>query len=390
MNMKQCWIVFRKELVDGLRDRPAVRALVLPALVGPMLFGGLITLVVDRETRTGVLLAVAGMEHAPELARWLDEQIDVEVVPAPDDPEQAVRDGLYEVVLVIEAGLGEWMSRGLAAPIKLVSDSSDSASRRAENGVRALVERYSAELASLRLMARGVAPPVVTPVRLDAVDVASPGQSTAGILTFLPVAFLFMALTGGMPVSLDATAGERERGSLEPLLLNPVSRPVLVAGKWLAASAFACTGVVLFIASTMVVLHWIPWHEFGMQLGLSDRDILSIAILILPVALLFAAAMTFLSTVSRSLKEAQGYLGLLMLGVMLLYLVSVAFPPSNLPWLAPVPIIGQFALTYEVLAGESPEVYRYVLSAAGALLAALALVTAAGRLLRRESIVFRG
>ena len=389
MSSKQLWLVFRKELVDGLRDRPAVRALVLPALLGPLLFGGLITLVADRETRTSVELAVAGMEHAPALVSWLDEQIDVEVVPAPEDLVQAVADGAYDVVLVIGADFGESLSHGLPAPIQLLNDSSESASRRAADRIRALAERYGAELASQRLMARGVAPAATTPVRLEAVDVASPAQSTAAILTFLPVAFLFMALTGGMPVALDSTAGERERSSLEPLLLNPVSRSVLIAGKWLAAASFSCSGVVLFIASTIVVLHWIPWHELGMQLALTDRDILSIAIVILPAALLFAAAMTFVSTVSRSLKEAQGYLGVLMLGVMMLYLVSVAFPLEEYPWLTPVPVIGQFALTFEVLTGEAPEAYRYALSAAVTLIAALGLVIVTGSLLRREAIVFR-
>jgi sodium transport system permease protein len=208
-------------------------------------------------------------------------------------------------------------------------------------------------------------------------------------LAFLPVAFLFMALTGGMPLALDTMAGERERASLEPLLLNPVARPLLIAGKWLATAVFACTGVGLFIASTILVLRFIPWHEFGMQLGLSDADILSIAVLILPVALLFAALMILLSTVSRSLKEAQGYFGVLMLGVMLLFFASLAVPPASVAWLTPVPVLGQFVLTADALAGAGPEPFRYALSAGVTLVATLGLVAAAAGLLARESIAFR-
>ena len=389
MSRTQLWAVLKKELLDAIRDAPSVRALAIPALLGPAIFGGLVTLIADRETRTDFALPVAGIEHAPELVQWLEEQIGIDIVVAPDEPAQDVYDGTHSVVLVIGDGFGNSMLEGLPAPVVLINDSSKGESRRAAARVTDLLTRYGTEVASLRLTVRGIAPSIVTPLRVESVDLARPNQRATQILSYLPIAFLFIALTAAMPIAIDSTAGERERGSLEPLLLNPVSRRILIAGKWLAASCFGCAGAALFIISTLVVLNWIPWHDFGMRLELTDREILSIALVILPTSLLFAALMVFVSAMAGSLRQAQSFYGLVMLGVILLYMASVALPLSSVAWLVPIPVVGQFALTSEILAGRGPEAYLYALSAGGAIAVAIALLGCSGALLQRESIVYK-
>jgi sodium transport system permease protein len=254
--------------------------------------------------------------------------------------------------------------------------------------VRGLIATYSQTIGALRLIARGVAPTVATAIRLEDVEVSSAQQRLATQLSILPLLLVIAALTGGMQVAIDSTAGERERGSLEPLLLNPVSRVALAAGKWLAASAFSCGAVVFSMLLTMTVMRQVPWHDLGMRFAVTDGELLSLLALILPLALLLTAVVLVASTFARSFKEAQSYLGMLMLVPMIPGIVSTAYPLSNRPWLAPVPVVGQYALAADVLGGKPPDAIVYVLAGLSALGVALLLVGLAARLLGREAIVF--
>ena len=126
----------------------------------------------------------------------------------------------------------------MPAPVKLVSDVTRDSARQKVARVRNLVAAYSGQISSLRLIARGVAPTVARAVRIEEVEVSSSQQRLATQLSVLPLLLVIAVLTGSMQLAIDSTAGERERGSLEPLLLNPVPRGVLATGKWLAASLF--------------------------------------------------------------------------------------------------------------------------------------------------------
>jgi len=387
--MKHSWIVFRKELTDWLRDRASVFGLAMQAIASPVVWGVIILVAANRMAQSDLVLPVAGSDHGPALVAWLNAQIDVEVVPAPADPAAAVRNGTVDVVLVIPAEYGDRMTDGLAAPVELMTDGSAGASRRAADRVRGLVQRYNAEIGSLRLLARGIAPDITSPLRLNATDVSPPRPDQRGLDVFVPVLLLWMALFGGIAIAADSTLGERERGSLEPLLLNPVSRTSLIAGKWLAASSLACVYLVAAGLTTLLLLRSVPWHKYGLQLLSSDQDLLTVTVVMFPVALFWCALVAFVSTISRSQQQAQTYLGLLFMTVVLSSIASFLFSLSNLPWMGAVPIIGQLTLSVDLLGGGHPAAYRYIMTAAGSVLPALALIAATARLLRRESTVFR-
>lgn len=203
-----------------------------------------------------------------------------------------------------------------------------------------------------------------------------------------PLLLVLASLTGGMQIAIDATAGERERGSLEPLLLSPVPRVALAAGKWLAASAFGACSVVFSMLLTVNVLRRVPWHDLGIRFRVSDGDLMSLLALVLPLALFLSAVVMFVSTFARSFKEAQGYIGMLILLPMLPGVISTLYPLSNRPWLAPVPIIGQYALAADVLGGKPPGVAFYVLAGVSVLGCSLVLLGLTARMLKREAIIF--
>jgi sodium transport system permease protein len=132
----------------------------------------------------------------------------------------------------------------------------------------------------------------------------------------------------------------------------------------------------------------VPWHDLGIRFRVSDAELMSLLALILPLALLLSAIVMFASTFARSFKEAQSYIGMLMLLPMLPGLVSTMYPLAGRPWLSPVPIIGQYALAADVLGGKPPSVLFYVIAGVSVLACATVLVALTARMLRREAIVF--
>jgi len=387
--LRQLWIVFIKELRDATRDRRSIMSLLVGAVITPALFGGMFSVIAGRSgDAREIRIPIAGVENAPAFVDWLKQQTGVEIIAAPSDPEAAVRDRKEDVVLILEKDFVKNMSRAIPAPVKLVSDSTRDGARRKVSRVRGLISQYSSQLASLRLIARGVAPSVAMPVNIEEVEVSSAQERLANLLNFLPLVLVLASLTGGMQIAIDTTAGERERGSLEPLLLNPVPRAAIAAGKWLAASAFGCASVLFSMILMVNVLRRVPWHDLGIRFRVPDADLMSLLALILPLALFLSALVMFASTFARSFKEAQGYIGLLILLPMIPGIVATLYPLSNRPWLAPIPIVGQYALAADVLGGKPPSVLFYLLAGVAAVTCAVVLVGLTARMLQREAIVF--
>ena len=383
------WTTFRKEVLDGSRDRRSILSLVFSAMVSPLLFGLLFTVAAERRRSADEIeLPVQGAQYAPAFTAWLTQQSGVTIVAPPADPEKAVASRDVDVVLIIEPEFEKNIAKAVPAPVKLVSDVTRDQARPKVARVRNLVATYSGQIGGLRLIARGVAPSVATAVRMQEIEVSSSQQRLATQLSILPLLLVIAALTGGLQLAIDSTAGERERGSLEPLLLNPVPREVLAAGKWLASSLFGCCALLFSMVLTMNVMWRVPWHDLGIRFRVSDGALLSLLALIVPLAFFLSALVMFASTFARSFKEAQSYLGMLMLVPMLPGLVSTMYPLAGRPWLAPIPVLGQYALAADVLGGKPPHVMFYLLAGVSVLLCSGILVALTARMLKREAIVF--
>ena len=383
------WIVFTKELRDAARDRRSIVSVAIGALIAPLLIGGMFTVSASRRRNAEeIKLPVVGAEYAPALVDWLNQQTGVEIVAAPADAEKAVRDRKEDIVLIIDKDYSKNMARALPAQVKFVFDSTRDTGRPKVTRVRTLVNQYASQLAAMRLIARGVAPAVALPLGIQDVEVSSAQERLAQLLNILPLLLVMASLTGGMQIAIDATAGERERGSLEPLLLSPVPRLALAAGKWMAAAAFGCGSVIFSMLLTVFVLRRVPWHDLGIRFRVPDADLMSLLMLVLPLALLLSAVVIFVSTFARSFKEAQGYIGMLVLLPMLPGMLAALYPLSNRPWLAPVPIVGQYALAADLLGGRPPGAALFAIAASSAVALAVGLVILSARLLKREAIIF--
>jgi sodium transport system permease protein len=254
--------------------------------------------------------------------------------------------------------------------------------------VRSLIARYGGEIGAMRLVNRGVSPAIATPIQLEDVEVSSAQQRAATILNFIPLFIVLAAFTGGMHIAIDSTAGERERGSLEPLLVNPAPRGVIAVGKWLAAAASAVLSVLLTTALVLAMLRYIPMQDLGIRFRLDSPQIAALLTALLPVCLMSTGIQTFLATFAKSFKEAQSYMGILMIFPMLPGMLSTVYPVTTQAWMYPVPILGQHVLAADVLGAKATPWWAFIVAGAGATILSLVLVQLTTRLLRRERIIF--
>ncbi len=382
--------VFRKELLDSSRDRRSISAALLYSLMGPLVMGlALGSLAADRSDRAALEVAVSGVEHAPSLVRYL-RQMNVEIVALPAAAERAVAAGDLELALVVPADHASDFVAARPAAVQVLFDESRSASRRAAERLGGILAGYGRQIGELRLAARGVSPRLVRPLELQRIDVSNPVSRAAVALAMLPIFLMVAAFVGGMNVAIDVTAGERERRSMESLLLHPVPRASLATGKWLAAAAVNLAAVGLTVAVCWWVLRSDLLDELGVDLAFGADRSLGLAALLLPVTLLAPALQLLIGLFCRSYKEAQTYLSLLLFVPMLPGFFFAFGTVRENAWMEVVPLLGQQLLLSKVLRGESIGAAALTVLAAATLLSAVVCLMAAGRLLDHERMVNAG
>ena len=388
--MQKIAIVFNKELTEYLRDRRTLVNSLQTALLGPLMLVLLLTVISSTATSNAeepLELPVAGAERAPNLIAFLAQR-NVEIQPAPSDPQAAVAGGDLEVVLLIGEDYAEQMANGMPASMQLVIDSSRQSAAPSVDRVEQLLSNYSQQLAVLRLQARGVSPSVVLPLAIERLDTATPQSRAALLLNLLPYFIIFAIFVGGMGMAIDSTAGERERGSLEPLLINPVSRAELLLGKLLATLVPTAASVITALAGFSAVINLAPiGSNFGVRLSMGWQALAGIFLIALPMLLLAAALQMIIATASRTVKEAQSYLGFLPLIPALPGLLLAFVPVRTELWNMLIPTFGQQLLINQLMRGEAVAPGYVATSAAVTLLVAAALIVIAIRLFASERMV---
>ena len=380
-------VIFRKELSDGRRDRRAVMSAMLFPVLGPGIVYFILTSMVHINTEASeTKIPVAHMARAPALVQWLREH-NVRVEEFTGNAEQAVRNKQVKLVLVIPEDFQSRYGSTRPAVVQLVHDGSRTDTHAVVNKLQQLIGAYSSRTAGLRLIARGVSPKVMQVVDVQNTDVASKQQRAAAALNFIPMYIILAAFVSGMGIAIDSSAGERERKSLEPLLINPVSRLSIVAGKWLAASVFSATGLILTAVLCVNAMRHAHLDEIGLRFDVSAGQLLAMIGATFPLAFLATGLQLFLGTFARSFKDAQSWLGLLMILPAIPAVVTMMYPVATQTWMFAVPILGQQLLLVDLLGGKPVPAVAGLYSATTCMLAALGLVALTARLFQRESII---
>lgn len=383
------WHVLRKELIDALRDRRTMLVVLVSAvLMGPLVLIALSALVAGYESRAeDRVVLIDGQARAPTLVNFLQRQTWT-VRPAPAGYEQLLRaSALGSAVLRIDDdGFEAALRDGQRPRVVVISDSANRRASASQSQVLQLLAAFSQERAALALAQRGIAPALQRPIQVDEHDLASPQTRALQVTGMLPFFVIMAVLYGALNAALDTTAGERERGSLEPLLMNPAPRLAIVFGKWGAVASVACLIACLSCLSFLPA-QWLLRSESLQalfQYGL--REALLFLSVLIPLAAALSAVLMAVAIRCRSFKEAQANSSLVVLGVSLLPLVAVFNPDGESRWHAWVPALAQHSLMTRVLKGEGlgpeqvlvPLVVNALLTVAG-----LWLV---GRMLRHAAV----
>ncbi len=389
--MKGLATVFRKEVRENIRDRRALfNSLLLGPLLFPLLFVGMMWFLESAEQERAeqtLELPVVGAAQAPSLIRYLEQQGTV-IQPEPEDPEALVRNQETPVVLRILPDYPKQWAMGLPAPVEVIMDPSRQESNAAIRRVKGLLAGYGQQIASLRLQLRGVSPQLAAPVMIKDVDLSTPKSRAILAVIFLPYVLMITAFTGATHLAMDTTAGEKERKSLEPLLINPVPRWQIMTGKMLTTMAFAMASLALTLVSFRIVLPYMPVGAFGMDLTLSPGALLKILLVVSPVAILAAALLTLLAAFAKSYREAQSYMGLVILIPMIPSLIFMANPIRAEAWMMNVPLFSQNILIGEIIREEVVALPWYAMSFASTLVIGLVLAVLAANLYNRPRLIF--
>jgi len=382
------WVVFRKELLDALRDRRTLFMVLLSSVaIGPLVLVALSALVAGIEKRAEErTVVVAGIEHAPTLRNYLERQT-YRVDGAPADYELRLKNqSLGDPVLLVDKDFEAELARGEAPLLEIVTSSGNQRAGSSVNRLTRLLRGFSSEQATLRLALRGVSPATLEVLDVQERDLANPQSRAAQLTGMLPFFVLMAVLYGALNAALDTTAGERERGSLEPLLMNPASRLSLVIGKWGAVAAVGMLIALLSCLSFLPAQALLRSETLAAMFQFGLREAVLFLALLSPLAAALAAVMMAIAIRCKTFKEAQANNTVVILGVSLLPLVTVFNQSGEAPWHLAIPALGQVALMNRVLKGEAVGALDMALPLAVCVLIAAAGVTFVARQLRTAAL----
>jgi sodium transport system permease protein len=349
--------------------------------IGPLVLVLVSSLVSGIEKRAEAReLLVSGLQYAPTLRNFLERQT-YTLTTAPPDYERLLKaNQLGDPVLVVGKDFEAELAQGAAPRLTLVGSSANQRAQSSSGRVLRLLQGFNQEQAMLRVAARGLAPSLMEAVRVDEVDLANPATRASQLATMVPFFVLMAVLYGALHAALDTTAGERERGSLEPLLMNPASRLSMVLGKW---GAVASVGMLIAVLSCFSFLpgQWLLRSEtLSAMFQFGAPEACRFLLLLLPLAGALSALLMAIAIRCRSFKEAQANATVVVLTVSLLPLLTLFNQEGEAPWHLWVPALAQITLMGRVLKGDPIGVWEVVMPA----LVCLALTAACLAFIARQ------
>jgi len=393
MNMfRTVFTVMRKELRELARDR---RTLVLSLLLTPLLYPALILgmgYLTENRVRTQVdktlEVPMVGAEHAPNLVKFLTTN-GITIKAPPANLDAAIRSQDVDVALRISPTYAEDWRNGRPALVEIIRDSTRRDADIPTQRLQAALNAYSQQVGALRLLARGVDASVARPVNIGMQDMAT-AEAKQGMLlsVMLPYLLIITSFIGGVYLILDATAGERERQSLEPLLATPAARSAIVSGKIAAACIVGAGTIVLTLLSLKLSSQFST--GIARQLDVSFLSMGKMLLILLPMLFIGTSLLTYLAASAKSMKEAQSHMTWLMLLPMIPTFALMANPLKSQLWQFAVPFLAQNQLLLKVIRNEYISAQTWLVYVAAAFGVAALLWYAAVRRYHQEKLAVAG
>jgi sodium transport system permease protein len=401
VNLRNIAVVYRKELTDALRDRRTVISMiVVPIFLMPVLtifLGVLSARLIGRALLQVSSIMVIGGENSPQILAALHTLQDVQVVPASSDYALQIVDKKIRAAVELPSDFDAMIARGETARVRIDTYQGEINSGFTADKLERFFRDFRDRTIRERLDSRHLPANLVEPFQVEQTNVAPPEKVSGVVLGGLvPYFVIILSLTGTMYPAMDLTVGEKERGTIETILCSPISRTSLVLGKFLmvltaslstAALAIASMGLT-FAAAGEMVGGVSQIRTMGFQFHVTPAAVIWVFIMVVPLAVLFSAALLAISLFAKSFKEAQSYLSPLTIVVFAPAIVAILPGVELNAALSLVPILNTSLVCKEIVSGTYHWGFIALIFASSCIYATVALWLAV-RLFQREDVLFR-
>ena len=401
MSLRNIGIVYRKEMTDSLRDRRTlISMIVVPILLMPLMTIGIsvVSIRTMREAQKEIpRVMILGGEDSPLLVESLKKVSTLEFVPEREDYASEISNKQLRAAVRIPPGFDAAIAKGEPSRIAILDYEGELKSEFAARRLESFFQEFRQTTIENRLAARNLPSNFIRPFEVEKQNVAPPEKVGAAFFGgLIPYMVILLCMTGAMYPAMDLPAGEKERGTMETILTSPVSRTHLVLGKFLTVLTASISTAALSVLSMGLSFRYsknllgdVP-PELGAQLHLhlAPSAVAAVFAMVLPVAVLFSAALLAIALFAKSYKEAQSYISPLMI-VVILPAVASLLPGVELNTrLALIPILNTSLVSKEIVSGTYHWNYIALIFASSCVYAAVALFTAV-KLFQREDVLFR-
>ncbi|MFC3115879.1 ABC transporter permease [Cellvibrio fontiphilus] len=391
--IKTLLIVWRKEWRDALRDKKSLRmAFLMPVyFVGVFVASSLFIIHMSNQSRATtsepIKLSVVGAEQLPALVMWLEER-GVQVQAADEQAYQQVQNGQLDYALIVPEDAREKFATGESIELALVFDATNNKLQGALHFVRQQIWSWNGRIGSLRLLSRGISPAVVNPVVVRDLNVASDQKMGFFVMASLPMLLILTVFMASVGFSADMTAGERERRSLESLLITPAPSGALLLGKWLNSLSLTLLVLIVELSLLAIAFAYVPFKELGLRVDVTPLDLLLALAVLMSMALVATALQFLISIFARSFKDAQTYMGLMIFIPMIPLFYTLINPGAYTDWFRWVPVLAQQLVVKDLLLGGALSLQAFAQAWVVAVILAALLLTFTAQQLRKPTIVY--
>jgi len=347
--MIQFKALLSKELKEAFRDKRAMMMAMMMAVMAPVMIFAMSKVMIKEAVETpDIYVKVTGAEYAPKLVKALNDDNVLLFSEVPSDKKVIWDD--RNLSLTIPDSFNQDMLEGKPIELYLSADYSEKANMSPVRRIKNTINNYARSIGYKRLLVRGIDVRLLQPIKIIEQDTSLPNSNAMIISMMLGLYLLMAAFMSGLPVAIDASAGERERNVLEMLLCQPVSTVKVVTAKLCCASLIACIGVLLTLSLTSFSVGFIDLTKIGASFNLDAFTITALLLLLLPICFFASALQLFVAFQSKNFKEAQSMVSMI---IMLPAMVPVImmFVDDKPKWLDWLPISGQSLIMEDLFKG---------------------------------------
>ncbi|MDI6617235.1 MAG: ABC transporter permease [Clostridiales bacterium] len=396
MNLKHVFIVFKKELIDMFRDKKTIiSSILIPILIFPVMYGfmGFSTKKLIKDTQEkGIEVAIKAEDNNSSIVKFLKERKELKIVDA-DDAVGALRKGTVKVIIFVGSGFDDAVKDGKPVPLTVQYDDTNQTSTMGEGMVREIIGQFSSEIVSQRLQEKGIDPAIINPVNIIEKKLGPQNNQDngMGLMIFsmlLPLMLAIYSASSVLPAATDNGAGEKERGTLEPLLTTQANRLSLLMGKYFAITVAGIIGTLASMVGLFIAQKFNP-EILGQGNVFSISTVIIIALATVSLTLIFAALELAVSIYARSFKEAQTYLSPITIVAMVPAFAVYMIDPKNIPiGYFNIPIVNIVCIMKELIVSIVNPLH-IIIAFAWAIIYIIIAIMFARYMFTRESVVFR-